>query len=88
MQTTPQLTPILHTEITFRDAFWKPRIDRNRDVTLPHVLEKCEETGRLATSAPLVARTSATRPRRPVKATASTTRMSTKPSKAQRTFLP
>ena len=46
MQTTPQLTPILHTEITFRDAFWKPRIDRNRDVTLPHVLEKCEETGR------------------------------------------
>jgi hypothetical protein len=46
MQTTPQLTPIRHTEITFRDAFWKPRIDRNRDVTLPHVLEKCEETGR------------------------------------------
>ena len=46
MQTTPQLTPIHHTEITFRDAFWKPRIDRNRDITLPHVLEKCEETGR------------------------------------------
>jgi DUF1680 family protein len=46
MQTTAQLTPILHTEITFRDAFWKPRIDRNRDITLPHVLEKCEETGR------------------------------------------
>lgn len=46
MQTTAQLTPIHHTEITFRDAFWKPRIDRNRDITLPHVLEKCEETGR------------------------------------------
>ncbi len=46
MQTTSQLTPIRHTEITFRDNFWKPRVDRNRDITLPHVLEKCEETGR------------------------------------------
>lgn len=41
-----KLVSIHHKDISFRDAFWKPRIDRNRDITLPHVLDKCEETGR------------------------------------------
>ena len=37
--------PFAQTEIA--DAFWAPRIGKNRDVTIPHNLEYCEKTGRV-----------------------------------------
>jgi DUF1680 family protein len=41
------LTPVPHTQVTLSDAFWAPRIQRNRDVTIPHVRKQLAETGRL-----------------------------------------
>ncbi len=35
------------TDVTFKDKFWKPKIETNRDVTIPHVLKMCEKTGRI-----------------------------------------
>jgi hypothetical protein len=36
------------TTVTFDDAFWAPRLEVNRTVTLPHVYRKLEETGRIS----------------------------------------
>lgn len=40
-----QPVPFTRTEIA--DAFWAPRIERNRGVTIPHNLQSCERTGRI-----------------------------------------
>lgn len=42
------LTPLSFTKVRLTDAFWKPRIDVNRAVTLPREYELCETTGRVA----------------------------------------
>jgi uncharacterized protein len=42
-----QFEPVPFTDVTFEDAFWKPRIEANRAVTIPHIYRKCEETGRI-----------------------------------------
>lgn len=34
--------------VVLQDAFWKPRIDVNRRVTVPACLDQCEVTGRIA----------------------------------------
>ncbi|HSW46203.1 MAG TPA: beta-L-arabinofuranosidase domain-containing protein [Phycisphaerae bacterium] len=41
-----QAVPFDH--VTIDDAFWKPRIETNRTVTLPHNLKWCEDTGRIS----------------------------------------
>lgn len=41
------LTPVPHTQVRLADSFWAPRIQRNRDVTIPHVRKMLAETGRL-----------------------------------------
>ena len=41
------LTPIPFTSVALDDPFWSPRIDRIRNVTIPHNLDQCEATGRL-----------------------------------------
>ncbi len=33
--------------VTLNDAFWSPRVETNRTVTIPSAFRKCEETGRL-----------------------------------------
>ena len=33
--------------VRINDEFWRPIIERNRTVTIPHVLRLCEETGML-----------------------------------------
>ncbi len=38
--------PVPFTEVRFDDAFWAPRIEINRTVTIPHAFEKCDETRR------------------------------------------
>jgi DUF1680 family protein len=41
------ILPVPFTQVLINDAFWKPRLEINRTVTIPHAFKKCEETGRL-----------------------------------------
>jgi len=40
------ITPTPPTAVRVQDAFWLPRLETNRTVTIPDVLSKCEESGR------------------------------------------
>src|SRR5262245_8288980 len=40
-----QPVPFAQTDIA--DAFWAPRIEKNREVTVQHNLQSCERTGRI-----------------------------------------
>jgi hypothetical protein len=42
------IQPVPFTDVHFGDAFWSPRLETNRTVTLPSNFEKCEETGRIS----------------------------------------
>ncbi len=39
--------PVPFTDVHLTDAFWGPRLDMNRTVTIPHVFKQSEETGRV-----------------------------------------
>ena len=39
--------PVPFTQVKVTDAFWAPRIETNRAVTIPFIFKKCEETGRI-----------------------------------------
>ena len=39
--------PVPFTAVHFNDAFWRPRIEVNRTVTIPFAFKKCEETKRI-----------------------------------------
>ena len=39
--------PVPFTAVHFTDAFWLPRIETNRTVSIPFAFEKCEETRRV-----------------------------------------
>jgi DUF1680 family protein len=41
------IRPLPFTKVKLTDAFWRPRMETNRTVTIPHALKKCIETGRL-----------------------------------------
>ncbi|HTZ50472.1 MAG TPA: beta-L-arabinofuranosidase domain-containing protein, partial [Spirochaetia bacterium] len=41
------ITPVPPTAVQVQDAFWLPRLETNRTVTIPDVLSKCEESGRV-----------------------------------------
>jgi DUF1680 family protein len=41
------ITPVPFTQVKLADAFWLPRIETNRAVTLPFLFKKNEDTGRL-----------------------------------------
>jgi DUF1680 family protein len=43
-----RLTPVPFNDVHVEDAFWQPRIETNRTVTLPHNIKMCEETGRVS----------------------------------------
>jgi hypothetical protein len=47
MKPQRQWSPSPHTQFCFADAFWKPRLETNRKVTLPAEYEQCKKTGRL-----------------------------------------
>jgi len=42
------IQPVPFTEVKITDSFWWPRLEINRRVTIPDILRKCEETGRIA----------------------------------------
>jgi DUF1680 family protein len=39
--------PVPFTAVHFTDAFWRPRIETNRTVSIPLAFQKCEETQRI-----------------------------------------
>jgi hypothetical protein len=39
--------PVPFTDVHLTDAFWAPRLETNRTVTIPHNFKKSEETGRV-----------------------------------------
>ncbi|HVS66288.1 MAG TPA: beta-L-arabinofuranosidase domain-containing protein [Thermoanaerobaculia bacterium] len=45
---SPGIEPVPITAVTIDDEFWAPRLERNRTVTVPHILEQNEATGRIA----------------------------------------
>ena len=40
------IRPVAFTEVELNDAFWSPRLETNRTVTIPYDFKKCEQTGR------------------------------------------
>ena len=41
------IIPVAFSNVKMTDGFWKPRMETNRDVTIPYDFQKCEETGRI-----------------------------------------
>ncbi len=41
------IRPVPFSQVHFQSAFWSPRLDTNRQVTIPFAFQKCEETGRI-----------------------------------------
>ncbi|NCI46791.1 glycoside hydrolase family 127 protein [Sediminibacterium soli] len=41
------IQPVTFNHVHVHDRFWAPRIDVNADITIPYVLQKCRETGRI-----------------------------------------
>jgi len=41
------IRPVPFTDVTLHDDFWQPRFERNREVTIPHIMEENELTGRV-----------------------------------------
>jgi DUF1680 family protein len=41
------LSAVPFTEVKFQDTFWTPRLETNREKSLPHNFEWCEQTGRI-----------------------------------------
>lgn len=39
--------PVPFTDVRLGDAFWLPRIETNREATIPFAFERCEATGRI-----------------------------------------
>ncbi|MFQ5809304.1 MAG: glycoside hydrolase family 127 protein [Armatimonadota bacterium] len=42
-----QLRPFELSSVKIDDAFWAPRLETNRRVTIPHIYRMCKETGRI-----------------------------------------
>ncbi len=42
------IEPVPIRDVRVEDAFWKPRLERNRAVTIPHIFLENEKTGRVA----------------------------------------
>jgi len=41
------IQPVSFTQVTLSDNFWEPKIKVNASITIPYVLRKCRETGRI-----------------------------------------
>lgn len=42
-----RLKPVSFTNVVINDDFWSPRIQVNREQTIPHQYQQCKETGRI-----------------------------------------
>ncbi|MEN6450006.1 MAG: beta-L-arabinofuranosidase domain-containing protein [Thermoguttaceae bacterium] len=43
-----ELSAAPFTDVQFQDAFWTPRLVTNREISLPHNFQWCEQTGRIS----------------------------------------
>ena len=43
-----QLSAVPYTAVEFHDTFWTPRLRVNRDKSIPHIFQCCEQTGRIS----------------------------------------
>ena len=43
-----KLSPVSFTSVSFDDAFWAPKIETNRAVTIPHVHQMCTDSNRFS----------------------------------------
>ena len=41
------IQPVAFTHVHLHDDFWQPKIEVNANITIPYVLQKCRETGRI-----------------------------------------
>jgi DUF1680 family protein len=41
------IQPVPFTQVHLTDNFWRPRLETNADVTIPYILQKCREEGRI-----------------------------------------
>ncbi len=41
------IQPVPFTEVHLTDDFWRPRLETNASVTIPYILQKCREQGRI-----------------------------------------
>ncbi|TKK65337.1 glycoside hydrolase family 127 protein [Ilyomonas limi] len=41
------IQPVAFTQVHLTDNFWRPRLDTNAKVTIPYILQKCREEGRI-----------------------------------------
>src|SRR6266581_1858045 len=39
--------PVPFSQVTIEDTFWAPRLQINREKTIPHIYQMCQETGRI-----------------------------------------
>jgi len=46
-QNNYQIQAVPFTDVSVDDDFWLPRMETNREVTIPYDFKKCEETGRI-----------------------------------------
>ena len=46
-QDSGQLRAVEFTDVVIADEFWAPRMETNRQITVPYDFQKCEETGRI-----------------------------------------
>ena len=44
---SPIFTPVPFTQVTIEDAFWSPKLQINRERTIPHIYQQCLQTGRI-----------------------------------------
>lgn len=42
------VTPVPFSHVHVTDSFWTPRLDTNRNVTIPYAFEQCEKTDRIS----------------------------------------
>ncbi len=43
-----ELEAIPFTSVKIDDSFWSPKLEINHEITVPHVLDWCEKTGRIS----------------------------------------
>lgn len=41
------IKPVPFTKVLISDTFWRPRIETNISITIPHILQMCEKSGRI-----------------------------------------
>src|SRR4051812_10984384 len=41
------IQPVPFTHVHLQDDFWEPKIEVNASITIPYVMRKCRETGRV-----------------------------------------